>query len=122
MRSGVNVPPGLVDGTYCDAAIRKALLEEAYEQVERENVSGGEARRIVLEIARLLGINLAREPVNGQVWDPDNMQRVVDGVDNLLYQLSVHRGETGNLPAPTADDVSTLGALGAMARVFAMRP
>lgn len=47
-------------------------------RAERENERGGEARDVVLRVARALGVDLAREIRGGDLWSPENMERAVD--------------------------------------------
>lgn len=64
--------------TYRDPADRKTIdrLQHAAEAaVYRENERGGHARRVVAEVARVLGVDIDEGP--GHRWDPEHMARVI---------------------------------------------
>src|SRR5690606_1339523 len=65
-------------------------LAEARAQVEREILRGCEARGVVLDIAKYLGLDLAEDPVNGETLDEQNMRRVLNEVHR---QLTFRRDE-----------------------------
>jgi hypothetical protein len=54
--------------------------------VNRENERGGEARQVVLTTARILDIELAEEPLGGEMWSPKNMQRVQRAARSLVQE------------------------------------
>jgi hypothetical protein len=58
----------------------------------RENDRGGEARSVVAEAARTLGVELSAEPVDGEIWSTGNMRRIVKAIESLQYELARHRG------------------------------
>jgi hypothetical protein len=62
------------------------LLFRARADVSFENEKGGEARQVVLTCANVLGIDLARDPSDGQMWSPKNMQRVQRAVRALVHE------------------------------------
>lgn len=95
----VDYKSGWVERTYLawltEAGLKKYALDgyqsawekEANRQrefAERQNFEGGEARGVVAEAGRLLGVELASYPLEGQVWSPKNMSRVVMAVRNLV--------------------------------------
>jgi hypothetical protein len=68
---------------HCDAAYR-------------QNEQGGEARHIVAEIAKVVGVPLSTafiRPLDGNVWSPRNMARVLEGVKQLVNEHQVLREE-----------------------------
>ncbi|MCX2949905.1 hypothetical protein [Lentzea sp. NEAU-D7] len=67
-------------------------MEAVQEAVYEENERGGEARGLLAEIGRLVGVNLGENPLGGQTWDLANMRRVVDAVDGLRRQNAQLRG------------------------------
>ncbi|MEU8327344.1 hypothetical protein [Micromonospora sp. NPDC048839] len=66
-------------------------LRQALGAVERavneENRKGGEARQIVVGVARLVDIDLTRDPAEGNVWSLSNMSRVLTGVHGLARRV-----------------------------------
>jgi hypothetical protein len=68
---------------HCDAAYR-------------QNEQGGEARDVVAEIAKVVGVQLSSafiRPLDGNVWSPRNMARVLEGVQQLVNENQVLREE-----------------------------
>jgi hypothetical protein len=63
------------------------LFEAMTEAVDEENRIGGEARGIVLEVGRILGVDLTQDPVDGQTWGEANMRRVVQAAKNSRYDV-----------------------------------
>ncbi|AXQ61112.1 hypothetical protein SEA_HANK144_59 [Streptomyces phage Hank144] len=61
--------------------------------VYRENDIGGQAREIVGLIARVVGVNLGSNPLDGNVWSPRNMMRVVQAAQELAGEHEVLRKE-----------------------------
>ncbi|MFF3249695.1 hypothetical protein ACFYWP_01460 [Actinacidiphila glaucinigra] len=51
--------------------------------VYAENDRGGEARGIVGMVAKLAGVQLGTNPLDGNIWSPRNMMRVVEAVQKL---------------------------------------
>ncbi|WP_367135859.1 hypothetical protein [Saccharothrix sp. HUAS TT1] len=70
----------------------EAALEAIRGAVYEENERGGEARGIVQAIGRLVGVDLGKDPLDGNVWSPANMRRVVTAVDALRRQNAQLRG------------------------------
>ncbi|MCG8926616.1 hypothetical protein [Lentzea sp. CC55] len=70
----------------------QAALAAVEHAVYDENERGGEARGLLMEIGRLVGVDLTRDQPDGQTWSPANMRRVVDGVDSLRRQNAQLRG------------------------------
>lgn len=68
------------------AALLKALkaVEDA---VYHENAVGGEARAVVLKIARDLDVTLHDDVLAGNIWSPENMHRVVEAVRDVKVRL-----------------------------------
>ncbi|WP_228973414.1 hypothetical protein [Streptomyces sp. DH12] len=71
-----------------------ALERVAVSAVYEENESGGHARQVVADVARVLGVDLDEGP--GRRWDPDHMARVVgsakatcDERDDLREQVAL---------------------------------
>jgi hypothetical protein len=68
---------------HCDAAYR-------------QNEQGGEARDVVARIAKAVGVELSSafiRPLDGNVWSPRNMARVLEGVQQLVNENQVLRQE-----------------------------
>jgi hypothetical protein len=68
---------------HCDAAYR-------------QNEQGGEARDVVARIAKVVGVELSSafiRPLDGNVWSPRNMARVLEGVQQLVNENQVLRQE-----------------------------
>jgi hypothetical protein len=59
------------------AGLEKAALDAVY----AENESGGHARQVVADVARVLGVDIDEGP--GHRWDPDHMARVVTVADQI---------------------------------------
>jgi hypothetical protein len=59
------------------AGLEKAALDAVY----AENESGGHARRVVADVARVLGVDIDEGP--GHRWDEDHMRRVVRVADDI---------------------------------------
>ncbi|WNV90277.1 hypothetical protein [Umezawaea sp. Da 62-37] len=82
------------------------LLQNALRAVEAavcaENERGGEARGLLLEIGRLVGVDIAKDPIGG-TWHPENMRRVLTAVDGLRRQNAQLRGLPPDGFAPTSD-------------------
>lgn len=71
---------------------RAGHCEAAYKQ----NSQGGEAREIVAQIAKVVGVQLSSafiRPLDGNVWSPRNMARVLTGVQELVSENQVLRQE-----------------------------
>lgn len=64
-----------------------SLVQKAHDAltdaIMHENMTGGEARQVVLDCAVALGIDLGRNPLGGQTWGPENMARVTRAVRDL---------------------------------------
>ncbi|GAB7187135.1 hypothetical protein ATKI12_6966 [Kitasatospora sp. Ki12] len=58
--------------------------EEFRTAIYAENARGGEARGVVAEVARVLGVDIDTGP--GHRWDLDHMRRVVDAAKALTAQ------------------------------------
>jgi hypothetical protein len=67
-------------------------LSRRCEALYFENEVGGEARGIVGQIANVVGVNLS-PPLDGNVWSPANMQRVVESVKVLVEQVENLQGQ-----------------------------
>ncbi|ATI18757.1 hypothetical protein SEA_DAUDAU_56 [Streptomyces phage Daudau] len=50
-----------------------------------ENEIGGQARNVVAQIAKLAGVELS-PPLDGNIWSPANMQRVVTEVAAIVQE------------------------------------
>ncbi|MFJ9694930.1 hypothetical protein [Kitasatospora sp. NPDC101183] len=61
--------------------IRDEAAEANWEAVEAENRKGGEAREVVAQVARALGVDIDAGP--GSCWDMDHMLRVVEAAKAL---------------------------------------
>lgn len=75
-----------------DPDIRATIdrLESAAEAaVHRENEIGGQARRVVGDVAVALGVVLGDTGPRMSVWDPANMRRVVAAAKALRDELAV---------------------------------
>jgi hypothetical protein len=71
---------------------RAGHCEAAYEQ----NSKGGEARDVVAQIAKAAGVTLSSafiRPLDGDVWSPANMARVLQGVQELVAENQSLRDE-----------------------------
>jgi hypothetical protein len=71
---------------HCDAAYR-------------QNDKGGEARNVVGQIAKAAGVTLSSafiRPLDGDVWSPANMARVLQGVQDLAAENQALREEHAN--------------------------
>ncbi|MFD7259358.1 hypothetical protein [Streptomyces sp. NPDC059874] len=62
-----------------------------------ENSRGGEARQIVALIAKAAGVELSTNPLDGNVWSPRNMMRVVEGVQRMAGEIEALRKERHDL-------------------------
>ncbi|MDX2794016.1 hypothetical protein [Streptomyces scabiei] len=74
---------------YRDPGIRGTIdrLERAAEvAVYAENESGGHARHVLSEVARVLGVVLNDVSPGRGIWDPENMARVIAGAEQLRGQ------------------------------------
>jgi hypothetical protein len=58
-------------------ALERAAIDAVYD----ENDSGGHARQVVADVARILGVDIDEGP--GHRWDPEHMARVVEAVKRL---------------------------------------
>ncbi|UFD97993.1 hypothetical protein PQC18_gp55 [Streptomyces phage Pablito] len=76
--------------------------------VYRENDIGGEARHIVGLLAKVVGVKLGPNPLDGNVWSPANMMRVVEAAQELAGEHEVLRKE---LHDRDTNDVKTVAAL-----------
>lgn len=86
------------EGGFCDA-------------VYRENNIGGQARHIVALLAKVVGIELSSatvRPLDGNVWSPANMMRVVEATQQLVGEHEVLRKE---LHDKDQGDIKTVAAL-----------
>lgn len=63
-------------------ALERAAIAAVYE----ENDSGGHARVVVADAARVLGVDIDEGP--GHRWDPEHMERVVAGARELCDEVS----------------------------------
>jgi hypothetical protein len=71
---------------------RAGHCEAAYAQ----NSKGGEARDVVGQIAKAAGVTLSSafiRPLDGDVWSPANMARVLKGVQDLVAENQSLRDE-----------------------------
>jgi hypothetical protein len=71
---------------------RAGHCEAAYAQ----NSKGGEARDVVGQIAKAAGVTLSSafiRPLDGDVWSPANMARVLQGVKDLAAENQALRDE-----------------------------
>ncbi|WP_432157777.1 MULTISPECIES: hypothetical protein [unclassified Streptomyces] len=59
------------------AGLEKVALEAVY----AENESGGHARKVVADVAHVLGVDI--DEGDGHRWDPDHMARVVAVADKI---------------------------------------
>jgi hypothetical protein len=78
------------------AALRtvERLETAATKAVYEENERGGEARQVVANVARVLGVDI--DEGDGHRWDPDHMARVVDGAQRLSDDRDHWQQEAGN--------------------------
>lgn len=60
------------------------LEKTAIAAVYNENNSGGHARQVVADVARVLGVDI--DEGEGHRWDPDHMARVVEVADKIREQ------------------------------------
>ncbi|MEU7570291.1 hypothetical protein [Micromonospora sp. NPDC049240] len=60
----------------------QAALKAVEGAVYAENERGGEARAVVAEVGRLVGISLGAQVI-GEVWAVANMQRVIKAVRDM---------------------------------------
>ncbi|AXH70261.1 hypothetical protein SEA_HAIZUM_57 [Streptomyces phage Haizum] len=67
-------------------------LSRRCEPLYYENEVGGQARGVVGQIANVLGVNLS-PPLDGNIWSPANMQRVVDAARELATDYQALRQE-----------------------------
>ncbi|ONI83465.1 hypothetical protein ALI22I_33730 [Saccharothrix sp. ALI-22-I] len=87
-----------------------AELQRALRAVEHavyeENARGGEARALVMEIGRLVGVDLAKDMID-HTWSPLNMRRVVNAVDAMRRQNAMLRGlpPDGFAPSPLGERI-----------------
>jgi hypothetical protein len=61
-----------------------------------QNDKGGEARNVVAQIAKTAGVTLSSafiRPLDGDVWSPANMARVLKGVQDLVAENQSLRDE-----------------------------
>ncbi|AFO10922.1 hypothetical protein ELB20_56 [Streptomyces phage phiELB20] len=92
---------GELDSLKAAAASRPArpCREDGFcDAVYRENDRGGEAREIVGLLAKVVGVNLGAShegprPLDGNVWSPRNMMRVVQAVQEVLGEHESLRKE-----------------------------
>lgn len=75
-------------------------LDAVKDAVYEENSRGGEARLVVASIAQKLGVDLSRDPLNGEKWSPVNMNRVVLAVEKLKAELAEAK-QAGRVAGPT---------------------
>lgn len=59
-------------------------LEAVRAAVYAENARGGEARMVVFDVARILGVDLFRDVRGGDLWSPENMARVVTAAERWV--------------------------------------
>nr|WSW58487.1 hypothetical protein OG513_07765 [Streptomyces sp. NBC_00998] len=57
------------------------LEQAAVRAIYAENSHGGEARQVVADVAKALGVDIDEGP--GHRWDPDHMRRVVPAAESL---------------------------------------
>ncbi|MGP3750878.1 hypothetical protein [Streptomyces sp. IBSNAI001] len=74
-----------------------AADEAHIKRLNEENERGGEARQVVADVARTLGVVLADTGVGQLMWDPANMRRVVRAAQVLSDDRSHWEAEAGNL-------------------------
>ncbi|MFI5863524.1 hypothetical protein [Streptomyces sp. NPDC051546] len=65
--------------------------------VYAENHIGGEARQVVGLIAKAADVQLSPNPLDGNVWSPRNMMRVVEGVQRMAGEIEALRKEQHDL-------------------------
>jgi hypothetical protein len=69
----------------CGESRYRAMVDRlevaAIAAVMAENDSGGQARHVVAEVARVLGVDIDDGP--GHRWDPEHMARVVGGANQI---------------------------------------
>lgn len=67
-------------------ATLNAKLVYEQDRVEQQNEEGGEARKVVMDIAHLLDVKLTDTPRSGQTWSPENMGRATDAVKGMRLE------------------------------------
>jgi hypothetical protein len=67
------------------------LEQAAVRAIYTENSHGGEARQVVAEVAKALGVDIDEGP--GHRWDADHMQRVVSAAESLVTERDDLRKE-----------------------------
>ncbi|MFD7677498.1 hypothetical protein [Streptomyces sp. NPDC060187] len=86
---------------------RAGHCEAAYAQ----NSKGGEARHVVAQIAKAAGVTLSSafiRPLDGDVWSPANMARVLTGVQELAGENQSLRDELAARDQKDSVTVETL--------------
>lgn len=74
-----------------DRAAIDRLEVAALAAVHRENESGGQARQVVADVARVLGVDI--DEGVGHRWDPEHMSRVVGVADTVREERDDLREE-----------------------------
>lgn len=74
----------------------------------KQNSEGGEARFVVQKIAQVIGLPLGDGILDGNVWSPANMARVIAAAQELVNEADLHRKE---LAARDTKDVQTVASL-----------
>lgn len=63
-----------------------------------ENEIGGQARNVVAQVAKLAAVELS-PPLDGNIWSPANMQRVVTAVAAIVQERDqlLHQRDAGSI-------------------------
>lgn len=92
-----------------DQAGQRPCREDGFcSAVYAENDRGGEARHVVGLLAKVLGVNLSPHPLDGNIWSPRNMMRVVESAQQLTGEYEALRKE---LHDKGKGEVKTVAAL-----------
>jgi hypothetical protein len=72
----------------CTDSMHRSIVDRlevaALAAVMAENDSGGQARQVVADVARVLGVDIDDGP--GHRWDPEHMARVIGAADQLCVE------------------------------------
>lgn len=83
-----------------ERATERVITEPEFERAANTQIAVAcvEARLVVLEAARLLGVNLGADPIDGELWSPANMHRVIEAIASLQYRSArAHGGGVDSL-------------------------
>jgi hypothetical protein len=72
-------------------------LADAEARAEAENERGGEARGVVHNVARTLGVDLTSAIQGGGLWSPPNMARAISAAEKLAAESGRMRALLGEL-------------------------